>query len=172
MHVDLKRLHRECCPLVLSVVKVFERFWEILSPIMRSLQELKPVMRREKTLKSQLESTKFKAITMDCWTALTTECYITVTCHYINEDWQSLSCRHTAENLTAKLVDAVETSGLDGKVSACVHDNACKIVAANYPGRVNWNSVPCFAHTLQLAINDEFNVFVHPQHTCMQGIGS
>jgi len=32
--------------------------------------------------------------------------------------------RHTAENLAAKLIDAVETWGINGKVSACVHDNA------------------------------------------------
>ncbi|CAM4549434.1 unnamed protein product [Leuciscus chuanchicus] len=69
--------------------------------------------------------------------------------------------RHTAENLAAKLIDAVETWGLNGKVSACVHDNARNIVAANSPERVNWDSVHCFAHTLLLAVNDGFNVFVH-----------
>ncbi|XP_077086297.1 E3 SUMO-protein ligase ZBED1-like [Siphateles boraxobius] len=125
---------------------------------------------RKKSLKSQLESTKCVALTTDCWTALTTESYITITCHYIDEDWQvnsavlltqSMPSRHTAENLAAKLIDAVETWGLNGKVSACVHDNARNIVAANSPKRVNWESVPCFAHTLQLAVNDGFNVFVH-----------
>ncbi|XP_077094167.1 E3 SUMO-protein ligase ZBED1-like [Siphateles boraxobius] len=125
---------------------------------------------RKKSLKSQLESTKCVALTTDCWTALTTESYITITCHYIDEDWQvnsavlltqSMPSRHTAENLAAKLIDAVETWGLNGKVSACVHDNARNIVAANSPERVNWKSVPCFAHTLQLAVNDGFNVFVH-----------
>ncbi len=69
--------------------------------------------------------------------------------------------RHTAENLTAKLVNAVETWGLNGKVCACVHDNARNIVAANSPERVHWDSVPCFAHTLQLAVNYGFKVFVH-----------
>lgn len=125
---------------------------------------------RKISLKTQLSRTKFVALTTDCWTALTTESYITVTCHYIDENWQvksallitqSMANRHTAENLTAKLVDTVETWGLDGKVSACVHDNARNIVAAKSPGRVNWDSVPCFAHTLQLAVNDGFNVFVH-----------
>ncbi|XP_077095365.1 E3 SUMO-protein ligase ZBED1-like [Siphateles boraxobius] len=125
---------------------------------------------RKKSLKSQLESTKCVALTTDCWTALTTESYIRITCHYIDEDWQvnsavlltqSMPSRHTAENLAAKLIDAVETWGLNGKVSACVHDNARNIVAANSPERVNWESVPCFAHTLQLAVNDGFNVFVH-----------
>ncbi|KAI7809392.1 putative zinc finger BED domain-containing protein 1-like [Triplophysa rosa] len=125
---------------------------------------------RKKTLKSRLESTKFVALTTDCWTALTTESYIKVTCCYIDDDWQfnsavlltqSMPSRHTAENLAAKLIDSVETWGLNGEVSACVHDNARNIVAANSPGRVNWDSVPCFAHTLQLAVNDGFKVFVH-----------
>ena len=121
-------------------------------------------------LKRQLATSKFVAITTDCWTALTTESYVTITCHYLSEDWQIKSCvlltqsmseRHTAENLSAKLKSAVETWGLTGKVCACVHDNARNIVAANSPARVNWDSIPCFAHTLQLAVNDGFNVFVH-----------
>ena len=64
----------------------------------------------------------------------------------MDEDWkinsavlltQSMPGRHTADDLTAKLVDAVETWGLSGKVSACVHDNARNIVAADSPGRVS-----------------------------------
>ena len=74
---------------------------------------------------------------------------------------QSMSDKHTADNLAAKLNDAVEAWGLTGKVCACVHDNARNVVAANSPERVRWDSVPCFAHTLQLAINDGFSLFLH-----------
>lgn len=124
----------------------------------------------KKELKTQLASAKFVALTTDCWTALTTESYVTITCHYIDDDWgvksavlltQSMPGRHTADNLTAKLTDVVETWEVTGKVAACVHDNARNIVAANSPRRMNWNSVACFAHTLQLAVNDGFNLFVH-----------
>lgn len=52
-----------------------------------------------------------------------------------------------ADNLTAKFIDAVET-----KVAAWVHTSACNIVAA---------SSPCFAQSLQLAVNGGFNLFVH-----------
>lgn len=45
---------------------------------------------------------------------------------------QRMSGRHTADNLTATLIDVVETWGLTGKVSACVHDKACNIAAANF----------------------------------------
>ncbi|XP_074551363.1 E3 SUMO-protein ligase ZBED1-like [Halichoeres trimaculatus] len=110
------------------------------------------------------------AITTDCWTALTAESYITITCHYIGEDWQvksvvllteSLPGRHTADKLAEKLNEAVQQWGLDGRVLACVHDNAANIVAANNPTRVSWISIACFAHTLQLAINDGFALHLH-----------
>ncbi|XP_017544709.1 E3 SUMO-protein ligase ZBED1-like [Pygocentrus nattereri] len=45
---------------------------------------------------------------------------------------------------------------LSGRVTACVHDNARNIVQANNPTRVSWKSVACFAHTLNLAVNDGF----------------
>ena len=51
---------------------------------------------------------------------------------------------------------AVEQWGLDDRVITCVHDNA-----ANNPIRVNWISVTCFAHTLQLAINDGFALYLY-----------
>ncbi|XP_075325281.1 E3 SUMO-protein ligase ZBED1-like [Odontesthes bonariensis] len=120
-------------------------------------------------LKEKLASADV-ALTTDCWTALTTESYITVTCHYIEEDWQvksavllteSFSDKHTADNLAEKLKESVDDWGLAGRVAACVHDNARNIVAANDPTRVSWQSLPCFAHTLQLAINDGFALDMH-----------
>ena len=45
-------------------------------------------------------------------------------------------------------------------MTTCVHDNARNIVAANSSDRVSWESVPCYGHTLQLAINDRFDVYV------------
>lgn len=63
-----------------------------------------------------------------------------------------MSDRHTAD----KLNDVVETWGLSGRVTACVHNNARNIVQANNPTRVSWKSVACFAHILKLAVNDGF----------------
>lgn len=64
------------------------------------------------------------------------------------EEW------HSAANLADYLKTSVEQWGLGGKGVACVHDNASNMVAANRD--VDWESLPCFAHTLQLAINDGF----------------
>ncbi|KAM3867730.1 E3 SUMO-protein ligase ZBED1-like [Diretmus argenteus] len=109
------------------------------------------------------------ALTTDCWTALTTESYITVTSHFIDADWdlqsnvlvtESLPVWHTAVNLSEKLTSVVESWGLTGRILACVHDNASNIVAANSATSVPWGSVPCYAHTLQLAINDGFSVYL------------
>ncbi|KAM4549130.1 E3 SUMO-protein ligase ZBED1-like [Odontesthes bonariensis] len=121
-------------------------------------------------LLAELSAVNYVAITTDSWTALTTESYVTVTCHWIGKEWQmqsavlmtrSMAGRHTADNLAASLKEAVDQWGLTGKVVACVHDNASNIVAANNRERVDWMSVSCFAHTLQLAINDAFKIFVH-----------
>uniref|UniRef100_H3AQ33 BED-type domain-containing protein n=1 Tax=Latimeria chalumnae TaxID=7897 RepID=H3AQ33_LATCH len=92
--------------------------------------------------------------------------YVTITCHFIRQ-WKMESVvlqtcgmpeRHTAENLADMLNTAAETWNLKGKITACVHDNnASNIVLAN-TALLEWESNPCFAHTLQLAINDGFKV--------------
>lgn len=85
------------------------------------------------------------ALTTDSWTALTTESYITITCHYI-VIWEIHSAvlqtkampeRHTAENLSA----AMDQWGLSGKITACVHDNASNMVLANTE-LLEWDSQP------------------------------
>uniref|UniRef100_H3ARV4 HAT C-terminal dimerisation domain-containing protein n=1 Tax=Latimeria chalumnae TaxID=7897 RepID=H3ARV4_LATCH len=98
------------------------------------------------------------AITTDSWTALNR--VLTITCHFIRQ-WKMESVvlqtrampeRHTAENLADMLNTAAKTWNLKG-----VHDNASNIVLAN-TALLEWESNPCFAHTLQLAINDGFKV--------------
>uniref|UniRef100_H3AH25 HAT C-terminal dimerisation domain-containing protein n=1 Tax=Latimeria chalumnae TaxID=7897 RepID=H3AH25_LATCH len=104
------------------------------------------------------------AITTDSWTALN-QSYVTITCHFIRQ-WKMESVvlqtrtmpeRHTAENLADMLNTAAETWNLKEKITTCVHDNASNIVLAN-TALLEWESNPCFAHTLQLAINDGFKV--------------
>jgi len=62
--------------------------------------------------------------------------------------------RHTAANLADLTKTAADEWGISGKVLACVHDNASNIILANSNQFVPWQSSPCFAHTLQLAISD------------------
>lgn len=76
--------------------------------------------------------------------------------------WKDMMLISTADNLAEKLNQAVEWWRLTGRVITRVHDNARNVVLANCPSRVNWASVPCFAHTLQLAINNRFAAHLKP----------
>jgi len=117
------------------------------------------------TLRKILSQANKVALTTDAWTGLTTESYVTITAHYF-EGWDVKSAvlqtrampeRHTAENMANVLQAAVESWGIADKVDVCVHDNATNIVLANSQ-YTKWESHRCFAHTLQLAINDGFKL--------------
>uniref|UniRef100_A0A8C6TE01 BED-type domain-containing protein n=1 Tax=Neogobius melanostomus TaxID=47308 RepID=A0A8C6TE01_9GOBI len=116
-------------------------------------------------LRTQLTNVEKVSLTTDSWTALTTESYVTITCHYI-QSWKIQSAvlqtkampeRHTAENIANVLSTATDHWGIRGKVIACVHDNASNMIRVNTE-HVEWDSQPCFAHSLQLAINDGFKL--------------
>lgn len=68
-----------------------------------------------------------------------------------------MSQRHTAENLANVLRAAAEDWGIADKVVACVHDNGTNITVAT-SRLLEWDSHRCFAHMLQLAINDGFKL--------------
>ena len=88
-------------------------------------------------IKRLLDQTMYVALTTDCWTSLTTTSYVTVTCHYIDQEWQmqahvlatqNMEESHTAENLQMELETVVAWWKVSGRVSARVHDNAANIV--------------------------------------------
>lgn len=59
---------------------------------------------------------------------------------------------HTAENLAAELTSVASEWGITDKIVCLVTDNASNIVAAV---RLNgWKHMPCFAHTLNLVVQD------------------
>ena len=126
-------------------------------------------------LRRSLSTVSKVSITTDGWTALTTESYVTITCHYIDSEWEMKSAvlqtratpeRHTAEHLAEGLRSATESWGILEKVTACVHDNASNVTLANNE-YLDWDSSPCYAHTLQLAINDGFKL--KPIHHIVAG---
>jgi len=90
----------------------------------------------KKSLLSSLQGSTSVALTTDSWTSNATEAYLTVTVHYIKDDWsmesrilmiRAMPERHTGENLAIRLKDCVDEFGLKGRVEACVHDNARNI---------------------------------------------
>lgn len=113
-------------------------------------------------LKEKIKTAPAVCLTTDCWTSNTTTSYMSVTCHYIQEDWKLhsnlLDCfavtqQHTADNLAQELSSVAQEWGIEGKIVACVTDNASNIVKA-VKDELKWNHVRCFAHILNLIVRN------------------
>lgn len=105
------------------------------------------------------------ALTADFWTALPFQRYITVSCSFITDDWQGRSAvlqthklpsdSHTAtDTVTERLLNTVQTWGIVGKVTACVHNDMQGHLSAHMCARITWDYAACFATTLQLVVSD------------------
>ena len=102
------------------------------------------------------------ALTTDLWTSKATEAYLTVTCHYITDEWdiankvlltREMPERHTGLHIAERLRQAVSEWQIpEDRVSAIVRDNASNMNVA--VEEVGWEDVRCFGHTLQLAISN------------------
>ncbi len=113
----------------------------------------------------QLGRVEKVALTADFWTALPFQRYISVFCSFITEDWQGRSAvlqthklpsdsHTTTGSVTERLLSTVQTWGIAGKVTACVHNNTQGVLSAHACAHVNWDYATCFATTLQLAVSD------------------
>uniref|UniRef100_A0A9J7ZZ58 Zinc finger BED domain-containing protein 1-like n=1 Tax=Cyprinus carpio carpio TaxID=630221 RepID=A0A9J7ZZ58_CYPCA len=98
------------------------------------------------------------AITSDAWTSVATESYVTITSHYISEDWKIVSHvlqtravyeSHTGAHMARLLLDVVEEWQLTDKSVVLVTDNAANMISAAEIGK--FPHVKCFVHTLNLA---------------------
>lgn len=61
--------------------------------------------------------------------------------------------QHTADNLAQELSSAAHEWGIEGKIAACVTNNAGTIVKA-VNKVLRWNLVQCFAHLLNLIVRN------------------
>ena len=65
--------------------------------------------------------------------------------------------KHTGQNLSIRLAEAAAAWGIDECIAATVHDNGSNInLAMNLLD--SWPDQRCFAHTLQLAINNALSI--------------
>lgn len=111
-------------------------------------------------VRASLQNASSVVLTTDMWTSVSTEAYLTVTCHLI-ENWQmrefvlethSFHGQHTADNISSALKQITEEWGITEKVVAVVTDNGANMVAAVH--KAGWRHFPCFAHTLNLVVKD------------------
>ena len=131
----------------------------------------------KEALKQRLQKAESICLTTDCWTSMTIKGYMTVTAHYINDDWNFCSSvldtctspvgnledndygpqcyMYTAEALAAQLGTVEESWAIEQKIICVVHDNSSDVknIARDSLGA---EDVGCTAHTLQLAINKGF----------------
>lgn len=116
----------------------------------------------------QLGRVEKVALTADFWTALPFQRYVTLSCSFITEEWQGRSAvlqthklpsdSHAApDSVTERILSTVQTWGVAGKVTACVHNGPRGILSAHACARVTWDYAACFATTLQLAVSDGLN---------------
>ncbi|CAK6949708.1 zinc finger BED domain-containing protein 1-like [Scomber scombrus] len=107
------------------------------------------------------------ALTTDGWTSIATEAYVTVTAHFINEDWElkdiilktaEAQKTHTAENVAVCITNILGEYNVSRQsVLSITTDNA-----ANYVNAVERHlqvaNVPCMAHTINLAVRKGLTV--------------
>ena len=110
-----------------------------------------------------LKEAKYISLTSDCWTSRVNQSYICITAHFlkVKSDWQfehfvleskELSGSHTAEHLAEAIKEClIEWEIQDSQISCVTIDNASNIVKA-VDQLLKWPHLPCFGHTLNLAV--------------------
>lgn len=127
--------------------------------ISRRIDNLYEVTRA--SVESKLAKSEYVAVTADHWTSVSNENYLGVTSHHINEDWELVSnvlgvfnssTSQTAANIAEELRGICEEWKIIEKLCSVGSDNARNMVNAVglLPSYVQ--HLPCFAHTLQLAV--------------------
>ena len=105
-------------------------------------------------------------MTSDGWNSRTNHSYISVTLHFINNDWElkhflleagEIIEQHTAVNLAHYSVEVIARWNLPAThISAVVTDNASNITDAI--ARLEWKRLGCFSHTLQVSLHKALNL--------------
>ncbi|XP_078128000.1 E3 SUMO-protein ligase ZBED1-like [Sander vitreus] len=110
-------------------------------------------------VKASLASAERVALTCDGWTSHTTEAYVTITAHLINEEWELVTYvlqtrdmpeSHTGHKLAEHLTKALAEWGITEKDPVIVTDNASNMTIAAEKAAFTLH-VKCYAHTLNLA---------------------
>ncbi|XP_053968597.1 E3 SUMO-protein ligase ZBED1-like [Anastrepha ludens] len=114
-----------------------------------------------------LDRVDYCAITTDCWTSRANESYMTVTCHFINDNFELKAAvlstknlidetNHTSQNIANSLREVLVEWQVIDKVSAIVTDNARNVVKACEI--LQKRNVPCFAHCINLIVQSCFSL--------------
>ena len=117
-------------------------------------------------LYAELQSSEAVSLTCDGWTSRATQSFLTVTCHFVNKNWE-LSSKilqtdhfegsHTGQKIGFELKSVMTDWGISDKVGVITVDNASNMTVAVEVSGVDLK-LGCFAHTLNLASNKALNI--------------
>ncbi|XP_045483055.1 zinc finger BED domain-containing protein 4-like [Harmonia axyridis] len=113
------------------------------------------------SIRNIINSGKTFCITTDAWTSIDTVSYVSITAHFIDENFDLksilLECStcdssHSSENLSAELRRVTREWGIERKVIFAVSDNTANIQKAIQD--IGWKHIGCLAHTINLLVKD------------------
>jgi len=110
-----------------------------------------------------LANVDFLALTTDMWTSRANEGYITITCHFVSNNFKLESeilakrqlldsTNHTASNIAETMKAVLEDWGVTNKVVCIVTDNDATMVKAFR--LLQYKHLPCVPHTINLLVQD------------------
>ncbi|XP_018406216.1 PREDICTED: zinc finger BED domain-containing protein 4-like, partial [Cyphomyrmex costatus] len=113
-------------------------------------------------LQDILDQTEYVSFTTDLWSSMVGEGYITITCHFVlHGDLKTvvletiqIEGNHTAEHIKEHIEKVIKKWHLKDKVQCIVTDNAQNMI--NACNLLKIRHLPCFAHTLNLTVNDGY----------------
>jgi hypothetical protein len=152
----------DSCKYLSSSVRLWpkEKVQEITLEVFRSMKE---------DVKASLQCISSRlSVTLDFWTSYEKILYMSVRCHWIDENWVSQKvlldvCRIpykcTGSEIFQVLMDVLVTYNIDSRVLACTHNNsqhsifACKELEQELKSReLHFCYIPCAARTLKVII--------------------
>ncbi|GAA6086489.1 E3 SUMO-protein ligase ZBED1-like [Tachysurus ichikawai] len=117
----------------------------------------------KESVQQEILSTKYFAATSDLWSSHTSEPYISLTIHFIDNEW-GLKTRcletayypkdHTGEVIAEGLKEALLSwSLIEDKMVCITTDSGANVV--NVTSLNNWTRLQCFGHDLHSAIGEK-----------------
>ena len=114
----------------------------------------------KQSVKEKLDKGKFISLTTDMWTGCHNCSYITLSAHYVGDDWQmhhhclktqEVVSSHTAQNLAEEIHYSLDEWDISDKVVMVTTDNVQNIRNA-ITDQLHFSHLGCVGHTLQIVI--------------------